>query len=79
MCFFLHLLIHHQLLVVFPVLLPMQAIMSGIENKEGGRHCYLNLLLQCMSINDILFEDLQRHNMNHIIPDGKYYEKLKIL
>ena len=47
-------------------------VMSGIENKEGGRHCYLNALLQCMSINDILYQDLQTHNVNHIMLEGKY-------
>ena len=46
-------------------------IMSGIENKEGGRHCYLNALWQYMSINDILYTDLQRHNVNHKMPEGK--------
>ena len=76
---FFHLLIHCQVLVVFPVLSLMLAIMSGIKNKDGGRHCYLNSLLQCMSINDILYGDIQRHNVNHITPIGKYYENLKIL
>ena len=46
-------------------------VMSGIENKEGGRHCFLNALLQCMSINDIRYTDLQRNNVNHIMPEGK--------
>ena len=44
--------------------------MSGIENSQGSQHCYFNSLLQCLSINQTLFEELERHNINHITHEG---------
>ena len=40
--------------------------MSGIENMDGAQHCYFNALLQCMSVNQTLYQDLEWHNVNHI-------------
>ena len=40
--------------------------MSGIENTDGAQHCYFNSLLQCMSVNQTLYQDLEHHNVNHI-------------
>ena len=40
--------------------------MSGIQNIEGGQHCYVNALLQCFSLNDVLFTALEKHNIGHI-------------
>ena len=40
--------------------------MSGIQNIDGGQHCYLNALLQCFSLNDVLFAALEKHNVTHI-------------
>ena len=45
--------------------------MTGIENTQGSQHCYFNALLQCFSVNQTLFEELERHNVNHIIDQGK--------
>ena len=45
--------------------------MSGIENTDGGQHCYYNALLQCLSINETLFSESERHNLNHIVNEGK--------
>ena len=45
--------------------------MTGIENTQGSQHCYFNALLQCLSVNQTLFEELERHNVNHIIDQGK--------
>ena len=40
--------------------------MSGIENTDGAQHCYFNALLQRLSVNQTLYQDLERHNLNHI-------------
>ena len=45
--------------------------MSGIENTDGSQHCYYNALLQCLSINETLFSELEHHNLNHIVNKGK--------
>ena len=47
------------------------SIMTGIGNTQGSQHCYFNALLQCFSVNQTLFEELERHNVNHIIDQGK--------
>ena len=67
-CFFLHRLLHALLVHGFLVLL---AKMSGIENTDGSQHCYYNALLQCLSINETLFSELEHHNLNHIVNEGK--------
>ena len=48
----------------------LSSTMSGIENSQGSQHCYFNSLLQCLSINQTLFEELERHNINHITHEG---------
>ena len=45
--------------------------MSGIENNDGTQYCYYNALLQCLSINQMLFSELEHHNVNHIMNEGK--------
>ena len=59
----------------FPVLSPFPGIwekMLGIQNIDGGQHCYANSILQCLSVNQILYADLQKHNINHVVNIGKY-------
>ena len=45
--------------------------MSGIENNDGNQHFYYNALLQYLSINQTLFSELEHHNLNHIVNEGK--------
>ena len=45
--------------------------MSGIENNDSGQHSYYNALLQCLLINQMLFSELEHHNLNHIVNEGK--------
>ena len=57
----------------FPVLSSFPGkTMSGIQNIDGGQHCYANSILQCLSVNQILYTDLQKHNINHVVNVGKY-------
>ena len=44
--------------------------MLGIE--KGGQHCYLNALLQCMSVNNRLVNALTVHPRNHVAELCKY-------
>ena len=53
--------------VVFHTLSPT---MSGIENS--GQHCYLNALLQCMSVNNTLIAALTVNSRNHVEDIGKF-------
>ena len=53
--------------------------MTGIENTQGSQHCYFNMLLQCFSVNQTLFEELERHNVNHIIDQGKLMFTVSLL
>ena len=53
--------------VVFHTLLPT---MSGIKN--GRQHCYLNALLQCMSVNNTLIAALTIHSRHHVEDIGKF-------
>ena len=54
-------------LVVF---LTSSPTMSGIENSR--QHCYLNALLQCMSVNNTLIAALTIHSRNHVEDIGKF-------
>ena len=49
----------------------LSSIMMGIKNTQGSQHCYFNVLLQCFSVNQTLFEELEWHNVNQIIDQGK--------
>ena len=53
--------------------------MTGIKNTQGSQHCYFNVLLQCFSVNQTLFKELERHNVNHIIDQGKLTFRVSLL
>ena len=57
----------------------LSSIMTGIENTQGSQHCYFNALLQCFSVNQTLFKELERHNVNHIIDQGKLTFRVSLL
>ena len=68
MHFFLRRLLRALFLCGFLLLLPN---MMGIENNDGAQHCYYNALLQYLSINEMLLSELEHHNVNHIMNEGK--------
>ena len=50
--------------------------MSGIEN--GGQHCFVNMLMQCLSVNQTLVNALHVHSRNHVDEIGMYHITLLI-
>ena len=52
------------------VLLTLSFTMSGIMNL--GQNCFLNALMQCMSVNQTLINALQIHSRTHEQQGGKF-------
>ena len=46
--------------------------MSGIENINGGKHCYANACLQSLSVNVQLLTALRAHNADETSKLSKY-------
>ena len=55
----------------FVVFLILPTTMSGIENIS--QNCFLSSLMQCMSVNESLFNALVIHSRNHVPDPSKYY------
>ena len=54
------------------VFLILSTTMSGIENIS--QNCFLSSLMQCMSVNESLFNALVIHSRNHVPDPSKYYK-----